>query len=556
MILTPSAVWKDFSINSDLTFEVIEEDRKDDLLITKLYLNGKTVSDGTVKIFGVLTRNVNTISQPMILCVQDIKDGTNDALCYKLADEGYASFIVDLVGKYPGRDKYTIYPNSLSYANYNAVEYESISVDSDVFHTCWYEWGCVIKYAIAFAKGQRFVSSIGVLGINEASTPLWYAIATEQDISCSVFVANAGWKGYRGIYKFESKENSSDDAKFKFLAAVDPQAYAVHASCPVFILSPTNSERFDLDRTYDTVERINETHYSACDYSIGSRETVSYDCFLSALIFLNNYLFGNNMSLPSSINIKAEIIDKKIMIEALPDIKNISRLDFYVAEGDVGPQYRSWRKIETKKDLSAKYMAEYNPYRDSGMVSIFARAIYNDGFSCSSPVVYKKFDENDIESSQKYRILYSSRLQNCESSFYPKSENVLPPYGLEIVKNTVVEEQKGPMDMYGLTCSRGILSYKINSTKYRPEIGMLLMFDVYCKEACSFTVSLVTDFYGKKMEYTCSVNVIGGDVWQNVKIPQTKFKTFEGMMLKSYDKVEVIEFYSEKPTLVNNMLWV
>lgn len=556
-ILTPTAVWKDFRIDGALTFETLSEEKKGDLLITEIYINGRTVADGMVKIYGVLVRNLNVISAPAILSVQDFKNGADRSLALRLADEGYASFTIDVAGKYPGRERFTVYPQSMSYANYNPEKFKNAIIEEEVNKTFWFEWGCAVKYAIAFLKGQRFVSTVGLLGINGAATPVWYATATEKDIACAVIVGNAGWLGYDGIYKTENTaEPQFDDDKLKFLAAADPQAYARHVACPVYILSPTNSSVFELDRACDTAARIDENFYVATDYSVGSRECVGYDCFKSALLFFKRFLNGGNAVMPSAVSVKAEIADKCIVAEVFPDTVGLKKLTLYAAEGEIKPQLRSWRVVEQERLEDGRFVFKYNPYYKSKMVSFFARAVYNNGFSRSSAVVYKRFNEDEVSSVQKYKILYSSRISGASSSFYPDYENYLPPFGIETVPSIGTTVKKGPMDMTGITCSRGLLTFKVNIEKYRPTDGMLLMFDVYAKEGCILTVKLVTDYFGKKAEYCAAINVHGGDVWQNVKIEQNKFKTFEGMILKSYEKIEAIEFVSDSECVINNALWV
>ncbi len=118
-ILTPTAVWKDFRVDGELTFEVAEEEKKGDLQITKLYLSGRKVGEERVKIYGVLVRNMNVISAPAILSVQDLRSGADGFFAEQLAKEGYASFTVDVAGKCAGRERYTVYPSSLSCAEFN-----------------------------------------------------------------------------------------------------------------------------------------------------------------------------------------------------------------------------------------------------------------------------------------------------------------------------------------------------------------------------------------------------------------------------------------------------
>ena len=86
-----------------------------------------------------------------------------------------------------------------------------------------------------------------------------------------------------------------------------------------------------------------------------------------------------------------------------------------------------------------------------------------------------------------------------------------------------------------------------------------MMLDVYLAGGGNFSVKLVSDFFGEhRAEYSASCRIIGGEVWQNVKFEKNNFKTAEGMTLKSYAKVEAIEFVSEdnKPFIINNVLWI
>ena len=48
-----------------------------------------------------------------------------------------------------------------------------------------------------------------------------------------------------------------------------------------------------------------------------------------------------------------------------------------------------------------------------------------------------------------------------------------------------------------------------------------------------------------------------GEVWHNVVIPINKFKTQEGMLLKSYQNVNAIVIESENDDyLINNVMWI
>jgi hypothetical protein len=90
-----------------------------------------------------------------------------------------------------------------------------------------------------------------------------------------------------------------------------------------------------------------------------------------------------------------------------------------------------------------------------------------------------------------------------------------------------------------------------------PIEGSILMLDVFAKESGVLTIKLISDYFGEKIEYVCQQNIVGGEVWQNIKVEINKFKTIEGMALKTFDKINAVEFdMKDGEFLLNNILWV
>ena len=128
---------------------------------------------------------------------------------------------------------------------------------------------------------------------------------------------------------------------------------------------------------------------------------------------------------------------------------------------------------------------------------------------------------------------------------------------LNTYKNGIVEVKKGPMGINGAHSPKGLLTFKINAKTDRPQERAMLMFDIYSKEAGAMAVKLIADYFGEKTEYFAWVTVMGGEVWQNVKIELSRFKTEQGMALKDFSKINAMEFVqTDKEFLVNNALWV
>ncbi|GEM_PF-2205089 len=564
--LTPTAIWKDFKCDGAKA-EIICKHTAKGLVFTHLRLRGSVAADGETGIYAVLTHKAQlSLASPAIVLVQDFGKGGDTALPRLLAEKGYTVLDVDLAGKAPfnsektvdGVEKpYTVYPDSLSYANYERTAEDKTEIEEDVRSTCWFEWGRVIRYCIEYLKTQPFINKIGVFAIGVAATAVWQTLSADCGLSCAVIVANAGWKGYRGIDKFgdETEPQFNDDA-LKYLAGIEPQAYAAHVKCPLMLVSPTNSPDFDVDRSYDTVSRVSEKLYTAVDYSVGGRREISADCMNGALVFLNEFLVKEKASLAGEISVKSAAENGIVRVEVMPDKTGLKNVSVYFAEEELHAALRSWRRVVNyEKTKNGVYVFEYAPYKDSEAVMFFARAEYENGLKLCSAIFCKKFAEGETAETNRHRVFYSSRMSLGTNGFYPAKENSDGAYVVNTDAHAVVKVKNGPMDIAGLFCPQGILTFKVNAEKYKPSQGAILMLDVFVKNGCNFQVKAISDYFGKKTEYVASVKMFGS-LWQNVKLENNNFKTAEGMSLKSYEKIEALEFSAQEDFLINNLLWV
>ena len=108
-----------------------------------------------------------------------------------------------------------------------------------------------------------------------------------------------------------------------------------------------------------------------------------------------------------------------------------------------------------------------------------------------------------------------------------------------------------------MTAASGIVSYKINNAVDRPKAESILLADVYAPQGGKLTVKLVENLdTPRETVYAVSAELGGGEVWHKVSFPAMKFKTAEGMNLKSMDKINMIVFECGGKYLLNNILWV
>ncbi len=561
-ILTPTAIWKDFSIPEGLNVQILNIERQANFVTSKVMIEGRTLKDGSVKIYAELSRDEKLSTCPAILLLEDFSIKKNRTLVSDFLNRGYAVLTVDLAGKVEGKEFFTSYPESVNYANYEVAKTQLYEVNDSAKKTCWYEWCAVLRYALKYLKMQDGITAVGGLAFSLVATSLWHLAGTDDGLDSAVFGLNAGWQGYKGLYKFSGEiDPQFSDQMFKFVAGIDAQAYAMHTSCPTLLLCATNSNKFDVDRASDTLAKMPEDAYSAVHYSINYIDRVDHDAYNNVLIFFNKFLKkANDIALPNDLEIKCEVLDGKIEIEIETkgiEQVNIADLSIYVAQEYANPELRGWHKIMVTREQDGKYRASYLPFAESGLFTFFATLKDKNGFSISSNVVGKRFKEEEINHTYKNNVLYSSRKENAHTIFAPSHPAQENPSNINVFDKGNVVVKKGPMGIEGVGCVGGLLSFIIGSKKYKPNDGAMFMIDVFAKEKSTLTIKLIANYFGDKIEYVSNTNILGGEVWHNVQIDMNKFKTVEGMPLKGYAKIEAIEIdVKDTEFLINNALWV
>lgn len=559
-ILTPAVLWADFQLNIVPNATVVKEKKRGDVILSYLKIEGAEVKGEKVSIAGVMAKSAQETIAPAVLLVQDFNDGLKEDLIISFAKKGYTALVVDLAGWVEGKDFYTEYPEAISYANFENVKDNLYAFKGDAKNSCFYQWTCATRYAVKYLSSIPTVTNIGGVGIGRAATAMWQAVSFDDNFDAAVFIRNAGWSVYRGTHKFSDQAVPQfSDNVMKILAGVEPQAYAPHVKCPSLTIVCTNDNEFDVDRAGDTVLRVGESVYSAVNYSTCCNGQISVDDINNAVKFLDIFVANKNQSngnVPSELEIKCEMANGSFQIEVIAPHQNLKDVDLYVAEGEINPALRSWVIANDKTGgKNGVYKFNYQPYKESGFATFFAKAKYKSGLEISSEIIFRNFEDNAIGTSYKSAIMYSSRTKNGESIFIsaPQETKIT---GVDVSGKNIVSVKAGPMAIDGAHCVNGLLSFAIGSPKYKPNDGSLLMFDVTGKKDLTLKVKLITDYFGNKSEFFAPVYVRGGKVWHNVKLELANFKAENGMGLKTYAKVQAIEFIADDEFILNNVLWI
>ncbi len=555
-ILTPSAIWENIKIDNASTVEMIGEYKDGNYIYSRFYLCNEITGSGVVKIYCSLARDTRRKNLPALFIVQDFTDGADEGVLRHFVKKGYAVFTFDFAGESHVNVNRTVYPQSLEYANYLNAKGHLQEIATDATKTCWNIWAKVTLCAFQYLKSLDFVGEIGSLGIGEASTVLWQLVGMKDEFACATFVGNAGWTGYEGVYKYaDQKEPMWSDEKMAYLAGIDAQNYAQNINCPTMVLVPTNSNKFDCDRAGDTILRINSKLYTVIDYGVGMRDAVGLDAITNMDLFFSKFLLKNkNVILPDDMQIKSEIKDDELVVTVLPCQENLTEVLLYLSEETVIPALRCWNVFSDCEQKQGEYVFKVKPYSDAGIVMFFVRAVYKNGFTTASSIFSKKLPQ--IKTDAQSNIIYSSRKIGAESVFTPAKENDVHPKGLSLQSERIISVKKGPHDIEGVGCFRGIVTFNVNEKKYAPKEDAMLMLDVYVKEDSVLIVKLISDYLGEKVEYFAKIQLHGGEIWHNVRLERNNFKTEIGRPLRDYSSIQAIEIDAEGVYLVNNLLWV
>lgn len=554
-IYTPVTLWEDFSLDLPLE-ETSEEYEKDGLIYRKTKITGKRTESGRVIIYAIAAYDKRNKKMPAAFILPNYTKGVDEETVTLFARKGYYAFMIDYAGNGVDGEK-TEYPEELAFARYGK-DAKIHTITDDAKNSCWYEWCSTARYAFYYLKSIENVSCVGAFGIKHGATVLWQLASQEKELQCAVFAFSAGWHEYRGHYKFgNNPEIEMDDATYKYLAAIDPQVYAQYVSCPSLVLTTTNNSFFDVDRAYDTVQRIEKSVDTYVNYSVQCDKYLDQNAFNDVLIFFEKYLKGSKTELPHELEISAEFVDGDIIIKVTPDFNGLKRLKLFAAEEIVNPALRCWNLSAEKTEETEEYIAyKYRPYKNSGQAFFFASAKYNSGFTVCSKIINKKFDATQSNNENKSVILFSSRNNNflwqpCVTDYtsdivaYMRSDD-----------SRKISIEKGPFDIEGITCPNGLRTLKINASMDKPKENSILLADIYAPDGGVLKVSLTESVGETQTLYSVTANISGGEVWHSVSLALNKFKTEDGMIIKSTDNIYCINFEFEGKYLLNNVLWV
>lgn len=563
MILSAVSLWKKYKTDTPLNVEEWGVEETDGKIFSHVRYSGHQVADGEVRIYAQFCRPARKGNCPAILLLPDAEKPIDRELMSYFADKGYSVLVPDYSGKREGVEKpHTVYPQSISYGNYEQAKglYDMAGLEAD--KTSWFEWTYVALYSVKYLKERADVSKIGVVGVRKGGDIAWQAMLS-PDIKCGIPINAVGWHSFMNVAKFgvNTAHNLRDDMH-RYIAAVEAQSYAPSVQCPVLMLCSLRDKNFDCDRAYDTYSRIGGKEGNALAYSFKSGECIGPESLTDMDLFLEKNLKGREIYVPDTLNISIKETDDGLDMQVDCDKEGIlEEAGIFYAEADVKTKsaYRDWHciyKTAGRTVKNGRIRFQKKPFKGATAVFAYAYAKYINGFHVMSKITSKRLSKVD-ENAVKNRMIFSGEELDIFTVADHKEYSIADIF---LEREAMPKKQKGYGNIDGAYSVGGIKTYKISSPQYIPEENAMLEFDVYSKDSQRLTVSVhVADVEKGEETYTCAFFVKGGGKWKRVIFNAGEFKAESGAPLRSFQQGSALSFdcfEEEKEFSVTNILWL
>lgn len=551
---TTKTLWAGFVPDKNLQPNKVNEVRYDKITYSEYFFSGRAVNGSErVRIFGVYATPDDKKAYNAILYIPDVSESPNFEMITEYVRMGYAVLAVDLCGKTESKGYCTVYPESISYANYQSRGNRMETVEESAKETSWYEWVCVCRNALNFLFSQSKVKSVGVIGVKDGSNLAWILAANDNRIRCSVMMFGAGWQAYRGhfLHDDSSAKIALSDEKRRFIAALDAHAYAPYVHCPVLYLTATNNERFDLDRGYETICRIPEGVDRFYNCAPGFSEYLDTYCQKDVELFLKKYLDGRNIYMPKQPKIEYLQNERQFSLNVQCDGNSeVVEIKVFCNEGVYDPAVRNWMPCENISDIGPNAF-EYYLNGETTKIFFFAVVKYKSGITVASKVY--SADVNKITSNRS-AIIYSSK-DGLEGIAF-NDKNATKEKSIFVDQRKFITLGKGAEDIYGAYSQCGLISYRFGEPGCTIDEHSIIKLDVFASEFCIFRLAFLQKSPSGAVEYHFSTELKASNVWKNLSIDISDFKTADGLSIKDYSQVYAMRIDGDGKFLVNNILLI
>lgn len=554
MVLSPKSLWQSYN-RKLMPLETSEIRSRESEHGTEkyVYFNGEATAMGSTRIYArVLEPKQKTDKCVVVMLEPGCEISSVDFSA--LTDAGYAVIVSDYAGDRFDRQRFTMYPAALDFANYNEEEIYSMAETPQ--KTCWYVWTTVGLRTLTFAESLGY-TRIAMLGVGIGGSHVFRVAALSSLPICAVSVFSPG---------FFPSEDSSET--INITASIDLYGYAPLLKVPFLQVCCSN----DSDSSLDEISELHDQTggRSLLYISPRSDRLLNDAAAKNILMFIESYLGEKENFDKNNIRVLAKTTSEIMSIgdpnaneseysKAEPPIvlnangsekklyfslkcnQKISNAVLYVSHGITNPSYRNWRVLPLEKAGEDEYIGCTEVYSSDKPIFSFASVTTEGGFTFSSHVLRKIPSQLQIMPTTiaKRRLIYESDM-GIDDFFSVGSAPALTM-------------KKGPFDISGICSKQVMCTYKIGDATYsgsRDGVLQLMLFSPV-NQVVKFSVTDGEQFNTYSYEQAVSPD----SDWMKIMIPASSLKSSDGMF-DGWDKAIYLRIDSQEEIIISSLLWV
>ncbi|MCL2176394.1 MAG: acetylxylan esterase [Firmicutes bacterium] len=529
-----------------------------------IFFNGERTEFGVPRVYATFSHPLNTQeSVPLVVFCHDYaKSHKNEEALTFFNSLGYASIAVDYSGTDETGGRGTIYPSEINFAKEDGNRW-SAKEGADAKQTPYYIWSTITMQAIKVATTMfsSIINStkIAIVGIGAGTYQTYHLAAVDKRICGAVSIDGCGWSEFANIFKF--KEYDAGQGEFPFdqarlSAGVSRQSYAQFIDVPFLIASGTMSRDCNMDRAYDTADRINQRRESRIALTPHSKNILGYRQFNTLKLWLEQCFtdqrFDEEPEIALSVNESGELLANLFTDQP----NKIDYIRLYYSFDSYDPLTRFFDCVEMIKidnvsgEFKATFSGKITPYSESKKIFTFANVTYKSGFTFSTNLIVRNLkDFGTLNRRVNDALIISSKNQFFDVSVLTRAAREAFP------KKEALTLVTGEIDGIAAISSKAnfIATLKVGQVKKKQDT--ILGLNIFTKEAqelkvCVYVPTQVGQVAGCALEgYEAYYNTKKG-VWQKIVLSPTHFKkknqdNTKGQYLKTFEEITLIEFFVE-----------
>ena len=548
-ILSPIALWADYdpsAVKLKANFLKYETDERG-VVDFEVYLSCDTDTEKeTPLIYCTGSIPKANYKNATIIYINGFNTFKLDEMYDRFIPKGYGIVTFDYLG-ISDRQHYTIYPESLKFANYIYCEDHLYSYVASPKDSCSYIWSKMCRNVITFIKkllGED--NKIYLRSSNEGGHIAWPVAGMDNRVEGLITTNNAGWFKLKGIYRFleTAQEYDFSEESLRWMSACSPQAHAKFVSCPVLYLSGTNTDLTTIDRVDKTLDlTVNDCNNRVC-LCANLTNTLSASARDTLANWLDNVYEGTPM--PQTPSVSFEVDDGAVYARMdYDDSREIEKLTIFYSYNEINSEFRHWDRILVS---SNNPMTQIDVRYGDTRIFAFASVRYKGGlhFTSLPQMLNLTKYKVDMVAPKHTRIIYERKqglnawaVDNITGASY------------------MPELKTGAYDIFGVTAFKGNLStFYIADKNFERTETSILQFDCYSEKERILEVDLSVEADDFAYDhYKVSIKLTGGE-WQKISLAHADFKTSELVALKNWERVKKLSFIDIDNTLINNLIWI